>query len=434
MSSLLYYVPERKIIGTRTGEIKPSEVPEWVQISRAGVYRFETLFKYDKGENVEYSSLFFKSKEFFRKVVEGFYANVLGSQVLFNYDHGIFKGESAGVVTGLELRDDDKELWASVDWTIKAREKIASKEYHYCSTEFVMEDELETSVSHNELAPRWPYTLVGVGLVNQPRVDMLAPLIPDGDNQSIRSHGEKVFSKKGLQFSEKSKIMVISNINSNSLEGGTMEIGKQLAELLEKIEAIMVEIKDLKDGMGKMEGEMMAMKEKSMGDEKKEESMGKESMGKESMPKESMPKESMPKESMGEKKEESMPEKSGSEYSSRAKELEGKIEELEKENKLQRLISSSKITKAEYDEAKELKGKEFDGYFKALSSRKQAFKTGFEGSTNGQGPEDGSSKKNIDTDKVVSGIVKKTKTLPLNDRLEELKKSARNALKEMGNE
>lgn len=69
--------------------------------------------------------------------------------------------QAAGWCHAAELRDDG--IWAQIDWTDTARDKIAAREYRFISPEF------QTHISTSEIL-----TLDAISLVNRPAFTMAA--------------------------------------------------------------------------------------------------------------------------------------------------------------------------------------------------------------------------------------------------------------------
>ena len=110
------------------------------------------------------------------------------NDMVIDYEHQTLQdvqAPAAGWVKGkigLEDRGEDG-LWATVEWTDKAREYIANREYRYVSPVFAMRKSDGRVLS-----------LINVALTNQPNIDGMVPLI----NKRTGLSGEESMLKKTL--------------------------------------------------------------------------------------------------------------------------------------------------------------------------------------------------------------------------------------------
>lgn len=91
-------------------------------------------------------------------------ATLEAGPILVDYEHRSYYGtdsSAAGWCHAAELRDDG--IWARIDWTDAAREKIEAREYRFISPEF------QSHISTSEIL-----TLDAVSLVNRPAFTMAA--------------------------------------------------------------------------------------------------------------------------------------------------------------------------------------------------------------------------------------------------------------------
>lgn len=89
-----------------------------------------------------------------------------GNDLPIDYEHQSLSGEAApaaGWIKGLEFAEDG--LWATVEWTAKAREFLANREYRYFSPVVALDDE------------RRAVKLLHAGLTNTPAISSLTPLV-----------------------------------------------------------------------------------------------------------------------------------------------------------------------------------------------------------------------------------------------------------------
>lgn len=97
------------------------------------------------------------------------------TQICVDYDHLSMKparpgdGKAAGWVLDVELRGDDSELWAQVEWTPDGAKAIAAKEYQYVSP--VIASQFTTN-GGEEIGT----TLFNVAITNTPQLQGMAPV------------------------------------------------------------------------------------------------------------------------------------------------------------------------------------------------------------------------------------------------------------------
>lgn len=90
------------------------------------------------------------------------------NKMVIDYEHQTLAGTeapAAGWITQLINKGKDG-IWATVEWTEKARQYIANKEYKYVSPVFLM-----------RLTDKRVLRLINVALTNQPNIDGMVPLI-----------------------------------------------------------------------------------------------------------------------------------------------------------------------------------------------------------------------------------------------------------------
>jgi phage I-like protein len=94
----------------------------------------------------------------------------MGQEIPVDYDHAFSEGReapAAGWYASLERRGD--ALWATVRWTAKAREEIASGQYRFFSPEFAREWKSETGDAEG-------FTIVAGALTNRPFLRGMTPV------------------------------------------------------------------------------------------------------------------------------------------------------------------------------------------------------------------------------------------------------------------
>lgn len=112
-----------------------------------------------------------------------------------DYNHGSMaprnaeEGKAAGWFQSLELRADGDELWALVDWTKPASEKIANREYLYVSPSFAKNH------VHSD-GRKIGTTLLAAALTNHPFLEGMQPI-------SLTRATDEVLSFSKLSYEEK---------------------------------------------------------------------------------------------------------------------------------------------------------------------------------------------------------------------------------------
>lgn len=95
---------------------------------------------------------------------------VRGIDLAFDYYHDSNE-DASGWVKDLQLRENGQELWAMVDWTPKATQKLSDRELRYFSPDFAFEwQDPETGVAFNNV-------LFGGGLTNRPFVKEMQAIV-----------------------------------------------------------------------------------------------------------------------------------------------------------------------------------------------------------------------------------------------------------------
>jgi phage I-like protein len=131
-----------------------------IQVLRAGKY------KYWDDSTLEITT------DMLRNMKKNFDSNVLKIDCAIDYFHNSF-AEAAGWIKAIMLENSDTELWAEVEWTEEAKEKILSKEIRYVSADFNMNyKDNETGIEHG-------VTLNGAGLTNRPFVKGMNPILSE---------------------------------------------------------------------------------------------------------------------------------------------------------------------------------------------------------------------------------------------------------------
>ncbi|MBF0556985.1 MAG: phage protease [Nitrospirae bacterium] len=136
------------------------------------------------------------------------------NDMVIDYEHQTMAGTEAPAAGWIkDLIDKGTQgLWASVEWTDKARQYIAAKEYRYLSPVFIMR------LSDNKVVK-----LVNAALTNQPGIDGMVPLV----NKSISGIPE-------AQIKEEKQVLISNKVlDALGLAGDATE-----ADVLKAIDAL----------------------------------------------------------------------------------------------------------------------------------------------------------------------------------------------------
>lgn len=179
-----------------------------IQIFKAGVFSY-----YEPGDMT-------MSTEMFKCMVVNFQNKVRGTDLAMDYGHNSY-AEAAGWIKDVYCSEDGTELRAKVEWTKKAQEMIADKQYRYISGEFSYEYE-------NEKGIKCGPTLWGAALTNRPFLKDMEPVIDmsEKNKESIQMH-EQV--KKLAEENEKFKVQLSEKDTEISKLKETIELSEKKA-------------------------------------------------------------------------------------------------------------------------------------------------------------------------------------------------------------
>lgn len=100
---------------------------------------------------------------------------------------------AGGWMSGIELQNDDSELWAEVEWTPKAAQMLADGELRYISAEF------NFNYRHNEGGKTFGPTLFGAGLTNRPFIKGMQAVVNLSEGEAPMTLEEAMAKIKELQ-------------------------------------------------------------------------------------------------------------------------------------------------------------------------------------------------------------------------------------------
>lgn len=176
------------------------KIMEDIQIFKAGVFSY-----WQPGDMT-------LSREVFNSMVVNFQNKCRGVDLAIDYGHNAFE-EAAGWIKELYLSDDQTELWAKVDWTNKAKEKIADKQYRYISGEFSYEYEDDKGMKYGPC-------LFGAALTNRPFLKDMKSVIDLNEQEKIKMDEIKKLNEKvsALEINLSTKDQEISKLKNEIIE------------------------------------------------------------------------------------------------------------------------------------------------------------------------------------------------------------------------
>jgi phage I-like protein len=120
------------------------------------------------------------------------------NDMVIDYEHQTLTGGEAPASGWIKklINKGSEGIWAAVEWTDKARERIANKEYKYVSPVFLKR------ISDNKVI-----RLINVALTNQPNIDGMVPLINKQTAISNQRSAEETKKEEGTMFKELLKLL-----------------------------------------------------------------------------------------------------------------------------------------------------------------------------------------------------------------------------------
>jgi len=220
-----------------------SQVPKTIQILRVGKF------------NHPQYGFFEITSQTLHEMKSNFDNKVRGIDMSFDYYHESNEDASAWV-RALELRENSTELWAEVDWTPKATQKLADRELRYFSPDFAF-SWLDPESGHT-----FSNVLFGGGLTNRPFVKEMMAIVADekltrGSQMTELEKANKELSEvkaQNLKLSEDKSAME-KELAAMPKVSEVDALKQQIAELQQKLDAAM-----------KNEAAMLAEKQKMEAD------------------------------------------------------------------------------------------------------------------------------------------------------------------------
>lgn len=235
-----------KKIHFKLEEIDSSNINQ-VQIIRAGKFNHPYYGRFDIDQKV------------LRQFKANFDDKVRRIDLAVDYFHNSCE-QAAGWIKSIELKEDDTQLWATIEWTKEAENKITDKQIRYLSAEFQLK--YQDSETTKEYGP----TLLGAGLTNRPHVKGMSPILDESTNPNIKELNEMpTFDEitKGLQnLSEDEKLQIAEKIGLDLKD--LADAKKQLSEGNIALTELKAENTKLSDSINEIQNKLvLAEKETS---------------------------------------------------------------------------------------------------------------------------------------------------------------------------
>jgi phage I-like protein len=200
-------------------KIELSESADKVEMGRIQILRDGEF------EHSWYGTMKFDSGVF-ANMIKNFNDNVRGIEIAVNYSHDS-GGEAAGWIKSLEYVDGG--LFADVEWTDDAKEKIVKKKFKYISAEF------DTEYKDPESGKKFGSTLLGAALTNIPFVKNMNKVLSDIEGMPPEAQNEikEFFEKqkkehKKMDFNE--LLEALKTLSEDQKAQVTTALGVKLSE------------------------------------------------------------------------------------------------------------------------------------------------------------------------------------------------------------
>lgn len=178
--------------------------------------------------------------------------NVRGIDMSFDYFHDSDK-EASAWVRSLELRENGTELWAEVEWTPKAQQRLSERELRYFSPDFAFK------WTDPEKGTEFSNVLFGGGLTNRPFVKEMKAIVAD------ETKGENMTDLEKAQA--RVKELETSNVKLTEDKAAMEKKMADMAPVGDKVAMLEKQIADLQAELAKAKGEVeIAMADKVKAD------------------------------------------------------------------------------------------------------------------------------------------------------------------------
>lgn len=162
----------------------------------------------------------------FGNMIKNFQSNVRGIEIAVNYSHNS-GGEAAGWIKDLQYVDGG--LFADVEWTEDAKEKIKANKFKYISAEF------DTEYKDAESGQKYGATLLGAALTNIPFVKNMNKVLseiegmpPEAQDKIKEFFNKQKKETKKMNFDE--MLEALKTLSDDQKTQVTKALGVKLAE------------------------------------------------------------------------------------------------------------------------------------------------------------------------------------------------------------
>lgn len=177
------------------------------------------------------------------EMIQHFEKNVRGVDVMFDYYHDSHL-DAAAWVKSLYLSEDKAELWAIVDWTPKAAQKLAERELRYFSPDFAFKwKDPESGVEYKNV-------LFGGGLTNRPFVKEMQAIVAHEKHLQGDQMTELEKAQAALKLAEAKNVKLSEEVDGMKKELAAAPAPDKVAALEQQIAALQAEL-----AKAKQEGE-----------------------------------------------------------------------------------------------------------------------------------------------------------------------------------
>lgn len=195
-----HYKLKPSIIKLREG----TSAPQSVQVLRVGNFSHPMSGDFDI------------TPEVLRQMKKNFDERVRRIDLAIDYSHDSW-AEAAGWFKEVELKNNDTELWVSVDWTDAGRKKVETKEFRYFSVEF------HPDYEDDETKQKFGPTLLGAALTNRPFVKDMAPAVElneqSGGKMELKELEQKIVKlTETVEALVKPKTVVLSDVEKENVQ------------------------------------------------------------------------------------------------------------------------------------------------------------------------------------------------------------------------
>jgi phage I-like protein len=188
----------------------------------------------------------------FQSMIKNFQSNVRGIEIAVNYSHNS-GGEAAGWIKSLEHIDGG--LFADVEWTEDAKEKIKANKFKYISAEF------DTEYKDPEGGQKYGATLLGAALTNIPFVKNMNKVLsdiegmpPEAQNKIKEFFDKQKKETKKMNFEE--MLEGLKTLSEDQKKQVATSLGVKLAEDVKPDVKLSEEIASLKAELDKKDKEI----------------------------------------------------------------------------------------------------------------------------------------------------------------------------------